>query len=146
MGTAATVAPHYGPVELHVITLPDSEVSAGLLSALLAQIDKGVVRLLDFVVVTKSVTGTLGIEEVDLDEFGIDGLTELAHGLTSEEDLLELGVALAPGTGALVVALELLWAAELAEQLATQDSVVIATERIPAPVVNTVMSLIDDED
>ena len=114
MGTAATVAPHYGPVELHVITLPDSEVSAGLLSALLAQIDKGVVRLLDFVVVTKSVTGTLGIEEVDLDEFGIDGLTELAHGLTSEEDLLELGVALAPGTGALVVALELLWAAELA--------------------------------
>ena len=31
-------------------------------------------------------------------------------------------------------------------KLATQDSVVIATERIPAPVVNTVMSLIDDED
>lgn len=76
-----------------------------------------------------------------MSEFDVDGLTEPAHGLTSEEDLLELGMALAPGTGALVVALELTWTTELVEQLTAQGCTVIATERIPAAAVNTVMSL-----
>lgn len=132
----------YGPVELDVISLESPTPSPALLQALARQIEAGVVRLLDFVVVSKNEAGDeVTIEEVDLAEFGLANLDVVTPGLAAEEDLFVLATELPPGGAAAIVALELTWARELAEQLAADNSFIVATERIPATVVNAVAGL-----
>jgi hypothetical protein len=114
------------------------------LHALATQVRSGVVRLLDFVVVSKTETGEEHIEEIDLVEFGLADLELHVPGLAAEEDLEELALRIPDGSAAAIVAFELLWARELAEQLAADGSAVIATERIPAPVVNAIVELASD--
>lgn len=135
----------FGPVELNVISLSSPEPSPELLQALAAQIRAGVVRLLDFVVVSKSETGEVSFEEIDVEAYEDADLVIEVPGLTGDEDLYELAAAIPDGGAAAVVAFELLWARDLAEQLAEDDSVVIATERIPAPVVNAIVGMASDD-
>ncbi|WP_243232826.1 DUF6325 family protein [Microbacterium sp. CIAB417] len=145
-GSRATLAPvQFGPVELTVIALREPVLSAELLHALAAQVADGVVRMLDFVLLSKSVAGVVRVDEVDLDGFALDGLELHAPGLAGEEDLAAIAERLPSGGAAAVVALELLWARELAEQLARDGATVIAAERIPATVVNTVVGMASDD-
>ena len=146
IGSRATLAPaQYGPVELTVISLRDPVPSAGVLHALADQISEGVVRVLDFVILSKSASGTVSIEEIDLDGFALDGLELHAPGLAGDEDLTAIAGRLPFGGAAAVVVLELLWARDLAEQLAHDGSVVLAAERIPASVVNTIVGMASDD-
>lgn len=131
----------FGPVELNVIAFDGDGPSPALLHALAAQIRNGIVRLLDFVVVAKSASGLLDIREIDPVEFGLADLDLHAPGLVSEEDLEALALWVPNGSSAAIVAFELVWARELAEQLASDGSFVVATERIPAPVVNAAAEL-----
>ncbi|MFB7251168.1 DUF6325 family protein [Microbacterium sp. NPDC056234] len=145
-GSSASLAPvQYGPVELTVISLRDTVPSAGVLHALAAQVSEGVVRVLDFVVLSRSATGAVSIEEIDRDGFALDGLELHAPGLAGDEDLTAIAERLPLGGAAAVVVLELLWARDLAEQLEHDGSVVLAAERIPASVVNTVVGMAADD-
>jgi hypothetical protein len=135
----------FGPVELDVIALDEPRPSPALLRALARQVEAGTVRLLDFVVVTKSESGVVEATEIDLEEFGLESLTLLVPGLSSDEDVQTLAEQLPLGGAAAIVALELVWARELAEQLAASDSAVIATERIPAAVVNAIVESAEDQ-
>lgn len=135
----------FGPVELDVISLDRPTVSPALLHALAKQVDAGVVQLLDLMVVARSEDGeTIETVEIDPSEFGLGNLEPLAPGLAADEDVLALASQLPPGGAAAVVALELVWARELAAQLAADNSFVVATERIPAPVVNAIVELTAD--
>ncbi|MFV0433432.1 MAG: DUF6325 family protein [Leucobacter sp.] len=131
----------FGPVELNVILFEGDGPSPALLHALAAQIRVGTVRLLDFVIAAKSTSGLLDTREIDLVEFGLADLRLHAPGLASEEDIEALAQWIPNGSAAAIVAFELVWARELAEQLASDGSVVLATERIPAPVVNAAVEL-----
>jgi hypothetical protein len=115
-----------------------------VLHALAAQIEAGVVRLLDFVIVSRSEAGMLNADEIDLAEFSLGNLDPLLPGIVAEEDVTALGRQLAPGDAAAIVAFELVWARELAEQLAADGSYVLESTRIPAPVVNALVELADE--
>ncbi|MFE6733650.1 DUF6325 family protein [Microbacterium sp. NPDC057650] len=146
MTNQGSISPEqYGPVELNVISLASPSPSPELLHALAAQIRAGVVRLLDFVVVSKSERGEVKYEEIDVEAYELADLVVHLPGLAGEDDLAELAEGVPAGGAAAVVAFELLWARELAEQLAEDGSVVIATERIPASVVNTIVGMASDE-
>lgn len=145
-GSSASLAPvQYGPVELTVISLREPVPSAGVLHALAAQVSGGVVRLLDFVVLSRSASGAVSIEEIDRDGFALDGLELHAPGLVGDEDLTAIAERLPSGGSAAVVVLELLWARELAEELEHDGSAVLAAERIPASVVNTIVDMAADD-
>jgi len=144
IGTRASLAPvQYGPVELTVISLRDPVPSAAVLHALAAQVSEGVVRVLDFVVLSRSRTGAVSVAEIDLDGFALVGLELHAPGLAGDEDLTAIAERIPIGGFAAVVVLELLWASDLAEQLAHDGNAVIAAERIPASVVNAIAELAD---
>lgn len=144
IGTRASLAPvQYGPVEIAVISLRDRVPSAGVLHALAAQVSDGAVRLLDFVVVSRTGGGAVSIEEIDLDRFALDGLELHAPGLAGDEDFAAVAERIPAGGAAAIVVFELLWARDLAEQLAQDGSVVLAAERIPASVVNAIAELAD---
>ena len=65
-------------------------------------------------------------------------LEVLASGLLADEDLEELAEDVETGASAVVVAIEHVWARSLASRLLQVGGAVVATERIPAPVMQAV--------
>lgn len=131
----------WGPVELMVVSLAQPEPSPEAIAALARQVEAGALRVLDFVLVSKTETGDVTVTEVADDSLGPEVLDLAIPGLTGEEDIALLADSLAPGENAAIIALELVWARDLALSLAAEGSEVIAAERIPAVVVNEIAAL-----
>ncbi|HWL01576.1 MAG TPA: DUF6325 family protein [Microbacteriaceae bacterium] len=135
----------FGPVELYLVALEGDRPAPGVVDALVELIEAGTVRLLDLVIVTRGEDGSLSVLEVEADEFGFEGIELHAPGLTGADDADDLAELLEPGASAVVIALELLWAKRLAEQVAASGAEVLSVERIPAPVVNALVDALADE-
>ena len=132
----------YGPVDLIVAAFDGDAPAPSVLAALAEQVDAGLVRLLDMLIVRRDDDGELTFEDIgtggDLHP-DFAGVELVASGLVSNEDAEALASDLMPGGSAAVVALELTWAIQLASRLAESGGVVLETMRIPAPVVNAVL-------
>lgn len=127
----------YGPVELHLVAFDGDRPDPAVIEAIVDLVDDGTIRLLDFTIVSKSESGEISVVEIEDEDYDLD-LAEI--GITGDEDIEELAAALAPGTSAAIVAFELAWAKRLAEKLAASGSVIIRSERIPAPIVNDLLA------
>ncbi|BDV32188.1 DUF6325 family protein [Microbacterium terricola] len=136
----------YGPVELYLVGFEGDRPDPGVIAALNKQVSGGHVRLLDFVLVSKSEDGEVTIIEVDDDEeeYGLDLVVD-AVGITGEEDIADLADVVPPGGSALVVALELVYQRALAESVVASGGVLLSYERIPAPVVNAIADAAESE-
>ncbi|GAA1701956.1 hypothetical protein GCM10009808_19900 [Microbacterium sediminicola] len=136
----------YGPVELYLVGLEGDRPSPATIAALADLLEGGLFRLLDFVIVSKSALGEVTVTEIEdeTDEYGFGGIELAEIGIAGDEDIAELAELIEPGTSAAVVALELVFARNLAAKLAASGGVVLSTERIPAPVVNAIMDLADE--
>lgn len=137
----------YGPVELHLLSFPGETPSTEVLESLGELLDTGLVRLLDFLLVSKAEDGSVEVVEVEGEDTpGLHGAIPVAAGIVGEEDLADLLEAVAPGTSAAVVAIELSYQRELAEKLTAAGVELLRTERIPAPVVNAILDLVEQEE
>lgn len=137
----------FGPAEFYLVGFEGERPDPATFRALTDLIDSGVVRLLDFVVLSKSASGEVEIVELDDDDgvLGLDDFQPIAAGLAGEEDVEALAAALDPGQSAAVVVLELTFARALAQSLAAAGGQVLRSERVPAPVVNAMMDILDQE-
>lgn len=134
-----------GPVELTIVALESERPSPGFLASLAAQADTGTVRLIDFVVLDKSLDDEVTVSEVDRAEYALAGIHLSARGLAGYDDLNLLADRMPPGTSAAVIAFEPTWSRTLDQQLAEVGAVVIGTERIPAVVSNAILELSAEE-
>lgn len=136
----------YGPVELYLVGFDGDRPDPSTIAALTDLLDDGLVRLLDFVLISKADDGEVTVTEVEdrTDEYGFGGVELAELGITAEEDILELAEAVPEGSSAMIVALEMVYARRLAESIAASGAVVLSAERIPAPVVNAIMDLADE--
>lgn len=130
----------YGPVELYLVGFEGERPADSVIEALGELLDGGLMRLLDFVLISKSDDGDVTVVEIEDEDFPLD-LHEV--GIAGEEDIAELSELIPPGGSAALVALELLYARRLAGSVAASGGVVLSAERIPAPIVNAVMDLAD---
>ena len=137
----------FGPVELYLVGMPDERPSDGVLEALRELLDAGMVRLLDFVIISKDADGSLTVTEIEdeVDHYGFGGVELGAIGIAGDEDIAEFAELVAPGSAAAIVAIELLWAKRLAERVAGSGAEVLSMERIPAPVVNGLVDGVNDD-
>ena len=116
-----------GPVEYLVLAFPDSNVSADIVPELADLVDKKVIRILDAVIVTKHASGE--VLSAELDE--IDGLAAFLDldgeigGLIGPDDISFVGEDLDPGSSAVVLLIEDLWAAPLASALNRSGAVLL---------------------
>lgn len=135
----------YGPVEMYLVGFEGDRPDPGVISALVDQLDSGLVRLLDFVIISKSAEGEVTVTEIEeeTEAYGFGGVELAAIGLAGGEDVDELAELIEPGTSAALVSLELLYARTLASRLAASGAVVLSSERIPAPVVNAILDAED---
>lgn len=135
----------YGPVELHLVGFEGERPDPRTLAALNELLDSGLVRLLDFIILSKAEDGTVSIVEVEEGEEGFDELELLSAGIVGEEDVEDFAEQIPPGSSAALIALELAFARTLAENLAAGGGVVLRSERVPAPIVNALLDLVEQE-
>jgi hypothetical protein len=135
----------YGPVELFLLGLEGDRPDPGLIAELVELVDDGILRVLDFVVISKSESGDVTIVEIEDDSDEYAALELVLSGITGEEDILELAELVPEGGSAAIVALELVYARRLASSLTRSGGVVLSSERIPAPVVNALVDAVEQE-
>ena len=110
-----------GPVDYIIVEFPGSKMTGEGLPLLVDLVDRGIIRILDLVFVTKELDGSVtGIAVADLDN---DGILDLAvfegasSGLLGEDDIAEAGGVLEPGSSAGILVYENVWAAPFAREI-----------------------------
>lgn len=136
----------HGPVEVFLVALPGASPDGAVLDAIAALVAEDTIQVVDLVVVAKDPSGDLSITEYgDLSaESDRPDLGLVMDGLLAEEDITDLAADLRPGTSAAVFVIEHLWARTLAARLQSSGGEVLVTERIPAPVVNELVAILQD--
>jgi uncharacterized membrane protein len=131
-----------GPVEYLVLAFPDGTVSADIVPELAELIDKKIICILDAVVVTKH--GSSEVISTELDE--IDALAAFLDldgeigGLIGPDDVSFVGEDLDPGSAAVVLLIEDLWAAPLAKALGRSRAMLLEGTRIPQDLVDAAIA------
>ena len=112
---------------------------------LLDLVERGLIRILDLVVVNKDADGTITMLELaDVDG---DGELDLAvfegaqTGLLGEEDVAEAGEAMEAGTSGVFLLYENVWAAPFAVAVRKAGGQLVASGRIP---VQSIIAALDD--
>lgn len=132
----------YGPVEIFVVEFEGDRPDAGVLEAILDLRRSDTLRLLDMVIASRLVDGTITMLELTEHAAGLgfDGVGLEIQGLLGEDDIAEAIAPVAPGFSIAVVAFEHRWATTLAERLVAARGTVVRSERIPAAAVNQIVN------
>ena len=124
-----------GPVDYIVVEFPAgaSNFTGEMVAELLSLVDRGIIRVIDVLILTKSEDGVVEAMELsDVEELGeLEALeAELAE-LLAEDDVEHLAAAMDPGSTAGVLIWENLWAAPFASAARRSGGQLIANGRIP---------------
>jgi uncharacterized membrane protein len=124
-----------GPIDYIVVEFPGSKMNGEAFPHLVDLVDRGIVRILDLVFVTKDLDGSVkGIAIADFDD---DGELDLAvfegasSGLISDDDIEEAGGILEPGSSAGILVYENVWAGPFAAAVRRGGGQLVASGRIP---------------
>ncbi len=123
-----------GPVDYVVIEFADAKFSGEGLPILLDLVAKGIIRILDAVVIKGNDDGSfVSLSVADLDAEG--GVWDLVTGWSSDvltqEDFDTVGAILKPGAAAAIIVYENTWAAPFAAAMLRAGGQVVAFDRIP---------------
>jgi hypothetical protein len=132
-----------GSVEYAVIAFPGNNFKGEIIPAIQDLVDRGLVRILDLVVVKKDGEGN--VEAVELSALSheersvFDGLPHEVDGLFNTDDIEDIAAELPLETTAGLIVWENVWSARFAEAVQNADGILLANERIPAPVVKAAL-------
>jgi hypothetical protein len=135
-----------GPVDWAVIEFPGSRFNGEIAPALVDLVDRGIVRMLDLLVLKKETDGSVEAFELsDLDDSETGTLRtfeeELAM-LLSEHDVNAIAAALEPGSSAAVLVWENTWAAPFGAAVRHSGGQLVASGRIP---VQAILAAVEDD-
>jgi hypothetical protein len=123
-----------GPIDFLIIEWPGRQPSGEAAPHLVDLVERGIIRVLDLVFVTKDEEGAVsGVEISDLGE-QVEELKVFegaSSGLISDEDRSEAGEALEPGTSAALLVYENRWAGPFAAAVRRSGGQLVANGRIP---------------
>jgi hypothetical protein len=127
-----------GPVDYLIVEWPPGTQPNGSgLKELANLTDRGLIRVLDLVFVTKGEDGSVaGLAIADIDSDGELDLVEFegaSSGLLSQDDYDDAGGVLEPGASAAILLYENRWARGFAAAMRSSGAQLIARGGIPAP-------------
>ena len=140
-----------GPVDYLVIEFPGSNFNGEILPELAALVQRGIVRVLDLVVIKKTQDGSYeAFEFGDPDAGALGEIRELEEELAdllSEDDVTAVAEALEPGSTAGLLVYENLWAATFASAVRRSGGQLTASGRIPVQaLIGAIEEEIDEEE
>jgi Family of unknown function (DUF6325) len=121
-----------GPVSYVIAQFPGNKMTGEGFPILVDLVDRGLIRILDLVFVTKAEDGTTAA--LELSDLGRDGNLEVdlavfdgvSSGLIGESDIAEASNAIEPGSSAGVLLFENRWAAPFAQALRRGGAEIVA--------------------
>jgi hypothetical protein len=124
-----------GPIDVVVIAFPaEAPMSGEAIPILWDLIERGIVRILDVMFVTKDEQSRIsGFEARNLRGQGLEELSEFegaSSGLIGEDDIAVAGEALDPGASAVLIMYENRWAAPFVAAVRRNGGVPVAFERV----------------
>jgi len=138
-------ADELGPVDYVVVAFPagKADFSGAMASELRALMDSNTVRVLDLVLITRDVDGSVEASELrDADDSEVGQLraaeADLAM-LLAESDVDEIGGVLEPGSSAVVLVLENTWAAPFGAAVRRSGGQLVTSGRIPTQAIMAAM-------
>ena len=133
-----------GPVEYIAIAFPGNKFSGEIIPAIQELQDSGTIRVLDLVIISKDGDGN--VTAVELSEASPEEQATLAalgvqsRNLLGQEDIEDIGAALDPNSTAGLMIWENVWASRFAQSLRDADGILVANGRIPAALIEDIMS------
>ena len=138
-----------GPIDWILIEFSGPPTGAAA-PHLIDLVDRGLIRIIDLLVVNKDAEGTLTIMELaDIDG---DGELDLAvfegvrSGVLGEEDVAEAATALEPDTSGVFLLYENVWAAPFAVAVRKAGGQLVASGRIPIQSIVAALDELDADD
>jgi hypothetical protein len=129
------MAEEMGPVGYLIAEFPGNRMSGEAFPLLLDLVDRGLIRILDFVFVRKDSDETM--TSVELSDLDRDGTLDLAvfegasSGLLGDDDLRDAATVIEPGSAAGILIYENRWAAPFASALRRGGAQLVASGYIP---------------
>ena len=133
-----------GPVEYIAIAFPGNKFSGQIVPAIQELQEAGTIRVLDLVIISKDNDGN--VTAIELSEASPEEQATLAalgvqsRNLLGQEDIEDIGAALDPNSTAGLMIWENVWAARFAQSLRDADGILVANGRIPAALIEDIMS------
>lgn len=139
-----------GPVDYLVVEFPGSQFNGEIAPELSDLVDRGLVRVLDLVMLKKDQDGSIEAFELsDLEDGEIGELRRHESALAlllSEDDVTAVAAAMDPGTSAGVLVWENTWAAPFATAVRRAGGQLVASGRIPIQAMVAALEADDDQD
>jgi len=139
-----------GPLEYLVIGFPETGFDGTIAREIEKVVERGIIRLVDVVAVSKEGSGTTLVAELDNKNdpkfASFAGLLKDRMALFTEEDLESIAESLAPGTSALALLFEHHWAVDVKEAIQARGGVLVARAVIPPEVLEEVQAELDDRE
>jgi dihydroorotase-like cyclic amidohydrolase len=135
----------HGPVDFVLLEFPRDRLTGEASQALLDLVERGVIRLYDLLVISKNEDGSVEVLELG-DPSGVDGFAYFSgarSGLLGDDDVDEASSAMRPGTVAALIVYENSWAIPFVAAARNSGGELIASARIPAPVVMEALEAMD---
>jgi len=146
--TATTTEVH-GPIDFVLIEFSADRLTGEAGPALLDLVERGVIRLLDLLVISKAEDGA--VEAVELTDptgpgAGFEYFAGARSGLLGNDDMAEAADAMRPGTVAALILYENSWAIPFVGAVVNSGGELIASARIPAPEVMAALDALESDD
>jgi hypothetical protein len=124
-----------GPVSYLIVEFPGSKMTGEGLPILVDLVDRGLIRILDLLFVSRGDDGSL--EVIDVSDIDGDGELDLtifegaSSGLLDESDLNDAASVIEPGSSAAILIFENRWATDFVQALRRSDAQLVAAGYIP---------------
>jgi len=132
-----------GPVEYIIIGFPGNRFTGEIVPALADVVERGLIRIIDLVFVSKDEAGEVTVLEVDedADVAVFNSLDGDVGDYIGPEDIEHAAAGIEPGSSAALLIWEDLWAAPLADAIHGAGGVVIEGARIPRELITAAEEL-----
>jgi len=124
-----------GPISYLIVEFPGSQMTGEGFPILLDLVDRGLIRILDFVFVKREVDGSivaLELKDIDADgQFDVAAFEGVSSGLLDQSDLDDAKEAIQPGSSAGILIFENRWAAPFIGALRRGRAELVAAGYIP---------------
>jgi hypothetical protein len=132
-----------GPLEVLVVEFPGNKFTGEIVPALRTVVDKGIIRVIDLVFITKDAEGTvttLELGDLDMETATIfNSIAADVAGLLSPEDIRSVAGMMHANSSVGMLVFEHTWATAFRDAVVNADGRLIIQERIPYAVVEAAL-------